>query len=534
VKITDFGMARAVDDASVTQSGCIGGTPLFMSPEQAKGETLDHRTDLFSLGSVLYAACTGRSPFRAEGSYAILKRVAEDKPRPIREIIPEVPVWLCDIITRLHAKDPEKRLANGREVAALLALGVGDSGSISAVTLPETKPLPKTMVRPQRRTFRWAIAAAVLLAVVGFGFAEATDVTNFSGTIIRMFSPEGTLVVEVDDPDINVKIDGSELVITGAGAKEIRLKPGNYTLEASKDGKLVTRELVTVTNNGRKSVRVTLESPAVTAVSPPVPLVTLPALPAAASEWEKSVAELPREKQVLAINARLKELNPKYHGSNGNLERIEISVIGEVLEDISPVRAYADLKFLHIDGGLHDIEALRGLKLKTLMLCNSKIADISPLKGMGIVDVDLTGSSHVEDISALSGEPLEHLGLAYTSVSDLSPLKRSPENAKLSLINCDSCPVKDLSPLAGLPLSHLFVHNTQVTDLSPLKEMPLVQFSCERTAVDDADLEHLVTRSSLIIAKFQGTKVTAEGIVKLKAALPHCRIEWDGGVIEPK
>ena len=80
VKITDFGLARAVDDASLTRSGIVAGTPLYMAPEQARGEALDHRADLFSLGTVLYAVLTGRPPFRAETALAVLKRVAEDDP----------------------------------------------------------------------------------------------------------------------------------------------------------------------------------------------------------------------------------------------------------------------------------------------------------------------------------------------------------------------------------------------------------------------------------------------------------------------
>src|SRR5205085_349103 len=105
-KITDFGLARAADDASLTQSGTVAGTPPYMSPEQARGDTLDHRTDLFSLGSVLYAVTTGHPPFRAASTLAVLKRVVEEEPRPIPEVIPEAPGWLCRVIAKLMAKDP--------------------------------------------------------------------------------------------------------------------------------------------------------------------------------------------------------------------------------------------------------------------------------------------------------------------------------------------------------------------------------------------------------------------------------------------
>jgi serine/threonine protein kinase len=120
VKITDFGLARAADDASLTQSGFIAGTPMYMAPEQARGEAIDHRADLFSLGSVLYVMYSGRPPFRASTTLAVLKRVTDDVPRPIREIIPEVPEWLCAVVARLHAKRPEDRFGSAREVADLL------------------------------------------------------------------------------------------------------------------------------------------------------------------------------------------------------------------------------------------------------------------------------------------------------------------------------------------------------------------------------------------------------------------------------
>ncbi|MEZ6091554.1 MAG: serine/threonine-protein kinase, partial [Pirellulaceae bacterium] len=114
-KISDFGLARAVDDASMTQSGMIAGTPMYMAPEQARGETLDHRADLFSLGSVLYQMASGRPPFRAPTTIAVLKRVCEDTPRSLDDVIPETPAWLQTIIFRLLEKNRDDRFQTAQE-----------------------------------------------------------------------------------------------------------------------------------------------------------------------------------------------------------------------------------------------------------------------------------------------------------------------------------------------------------------------------------------------------------------------------------
>ena len=120
VKITDFGLARAMDDASQSQSGVVAGTPQYMSPEQAQGETADHRADLFSLGSVLYTMCAGHSPFRAKTMMGVLRRVCDESPRPLGEINPDVPEALEAVIERLHAKDPALRYQSASEVAEVL------------------------------------------------------------------------------------------------------------------------------------------------------------------------------------------------------------------------------------------------------------------------------------------------------------------------------------------------------------------------------------------------------------------------------
>ena len=136
VKLTDFGLARAVDDASLTQSGAIAGTPQYMAPEQANGDAVDYRADLFSLGSVLYAMCVGHSPFRASTTMGVLKRVCHDPPRPIQELNPDIPDWLCAIVMKLLNKKPEDRFESARSVAELLEKWLAHSQQPMVVPKP--------------------------------------------------------------------------------------------------------------------------------------------------------------------------------------------------------------------------------------------------------------------------------------------------------------------------------------------------------------------------------------------------------------
>jgi serine/threonine protein kinase len=174
VKITDFGLARAVDDVGLTQDGVVAGTPEYMAPEQARGEVVDARCDLFSLGSVLYAMCVGHSPFRASTTVALLRQVSDQEPRPIRSLNPDIPGWLEALIARLMAKNPAARIQSAAEVAALLEAYLAhlrEPRTILAPKLPAwTGKAPDQ--RPQGRFVRgqWIhlfVAASVLLAALG-------------------------------------------------------------------------------------------------------------------------------------------------------------------------------------------------------------------------------------------------------------------------------------------------------------------------------------------------------------------------------
>ncbi|HEY3965677.1 MAG TPA: serine/threonine-protein kinase [Planctomycetaceae bacterium] len=154
VMLTDFGLARAIDDASITRTGLIAGTPQYMSPEQARGEPLDARSDLFSLGSVLYAMAAGRPPFRAETSYGILRRITDSDPRPVREINEEIPTWLAAIIDKMLAKAPADRLESAQRVAAIL------EQCLAHVQQPTLAPLPDFC--RARRPPRWLTVPLVI------------------------------------------------------------------------------------------------------------------------------------------------------------------------------------------------------------------------------------------------------------------------------------------------------------------------------------------------------------------------------------
>ncbi len=272
VKITDFGLARSADDASLTQLGHVLGTPQYMSPEQARGEPTDHRADLFSLGCVLYAMAAGRSPFRAETTLAVLRRVCEDRPRPLRDRNPDVPEWLERIVAKLLAKEPGDRFGSAREVGELL------ERCLAHLQQPKHHPLPDLPepIDGDRNAGRRRPGRRLLIAMAMAGFLAA-----FGGVVIRFKTAEGTLVVEVDDPAAIVRIDGQELVIAGVGPKEILLGTGPHRVTATRGDLGLLDQVVTIVKDGKTVVRVNREAPssarAIAEIAPVDP--TLPKSP---------------------------------------------------------------------------------------------------------------------------------------------------------------------------------------------------------------------------------------------------------------
>lgn len=422
-RITDFGLARTLFDAKETLAGAIAGTPAYMAPEQAQGARGDQRSDLFSLGGVIYAMCSGRTPFQGETSLATLRAVCDEAHRPVRELVPSTPLWLEQIVDRLLAKDPDVRLGSAEEVARWLDWRVSEAQTES---LPGATAAENSAVVPPVRRARWltpaAAAAAFLVMVVVFIVVRQGKSTRFQ-------APEGA--------NISVGTEGEVEIQLPEGRGEAPPKPRRRAADSNRTA----------------------------AVD--------------ATAWELETAQLIASEQVDAVTARLTELNPGFDGHlKATIEGgvvLGLEVISTRVSDLSPIRGFPHLESLRCDGTgsdrrsvLSDLSPLAGLKLTSFNCNYSQIADLTPLKGMPLKAVSCA-YTRVRDLSPLAGAPLKHLEFQGSLVSDLTPIRGLP----LLSLNCSMTAVTDFSPLSGGRLTSLYFDETRVSDLSPLATLPL-------------------------------------------------------------
>ncbi len=227
VKLLDFGLALAArGDPRLTQSGAVVGTPAYLAPEQARGGTPDPRSDLFSLGCVLYRACTGQLPFRGSDTLAVLTALAVENPTPVRQLNPELPLALGDLVMRLLSKAPAARPKSARAVIeAIDAIGEAPptsrpgqpaSAPVSAVVEGEpwarTEAVPAVPVRPRRPLFLALgivglfVLSALGLTIAGLWYAgshaAAPDQRSGAGRPSAVESERWTVLFRADDPSL--------------------------------------------------------------------------------------------------------------------------------------------------------------------------------------------------------------------------------------------------------------------------------------------------------------------------------------------
>ncbi|MCI0683816.1 MAG: WD40 repeat domain-containing serine/threonine-protein kinase [Gemmataceae bacterium] len=252
VKILDFGLARAGEgEVKLTQSGAVLGTPAYMAPEQAEGKPVDARTDLFSLGCVLYQMVTGDRPFRGDGAMQILRAVALEQPAAPHERDAQCPRGLSELILQLLAKNPAERPVSAAAVAERLERIAGELAAP-----PLRRPGPRRL---------WPVAAAVLLALLPLAWFVAP-------TIIRFATNQGELVVTIEDAnarDVVVSIQQNGIQVEDKTAKRqfiLTAIPGEIEVYEKASGLKVATKKFTLTRAGRETVVVTLGPPVARAV----------------------------------------------------------------------------------------------------------------------------------------------------------------------------------------------------------------------------------------------------------------------------
>ncbi len=247
VKVLDFGLARPENDAlGLTEFGALIGNPQYMAPEQAAGEPVGPRADLFSLGVVLYVMSTGELPFPGKTPMAVLHTLANHAPTPPCQRNPDIPQFLSRLILRLLEKNPADRPASARVVADELR-----------ALQKNIRPTPKP-----RRRFAWAVAVAVLAAVL----VMEPLVILYGETWLNYVKDQGELVVEADEKAIEVLVtkagvtvqdkDGKQSFLLTPGKRN--LKSGQYQINVTNaSGLQLETDEFTITRAGRKIIHVT-------------------------------------------------------------------------------------------------------------------------------------------------------------------------------------------------------------------------------------------------------------------------------------
>jgi serine/threonine protein kinase/Leucine-rich repeat (LRR) protein len=568
VKVLDFGLAKPVDtESELTRSGMVVGTPAYMSPEQARGEKVDHRTDLFSLGSVLYRLCTGKLPFTGPTTMAVLMSLGMDEPASVRELNPDVPESLAALIHQLLSKRADARPQSAAEVVTRLHVIADQLTAPRAHSAEQSTSLPQVVYVPIQVT----------------AVPEANPFADLDATNTELDSADPSGDPPPAPAPVRAKSGGrwlwpavglAALVALAAGGLVIALKNKDRTETKSdgpdgttgtgKDGKAPAPKSTPVTANpDRKAAEYVLSLNGTVRLS-------------GGDREIKAVGDLPRERFNLSF---VSLSDPAV--TDGELTRfkdcrgltsLELRNTPVTDAGLAHLKELKGLTYLVLnntkvtDAGLKHLKELKGLTSLGLGATPVTDAGLEHLKGLkGLTYLDLTktkvagaGLVHLKDLPeltslSLSGTPVTDAGLAHlTELKGLTELNlygstqltdaglvHLKELKGLRLLNLSFTSVtgaglehlKELKGLATLGLKHTPVTDAGLVHLKELKG--LARLDLNGTAVTDVGLAHLKELKALTALDLRGTKVTAKGLEEFHSAVPGCRIEHDGGVIEP-
>jgi len=532
IKILDFGLTKAGDGAeNATRSGAILGTPAYMAPEQANGQSVDQRADLFSAGLVLHEVLTGKNPFRRGSILATLKAIGSEEAPLILQIRPETPSGLAALVDSLLQRDPGARPTDVQAAQTSLGIAEQEYRSLSGKSLASPEDPPSNPV--------------------GIRAESNVVVTPDQGSDPGSFLFEDTLAPRTQTkeksrtgpPSRFLWSSGAVLVSTLLILivySVVKKQPGREGQVASGFEKPGERS----GPKDNRSTPIQNSTDLKPFIDENTSAIKPPELPA---ENKKSITdEADSDALIQTVVEEIKKKNPDSKpavitkGSNGDIVCL---LPGEGLKDLTPLAPLNKIKQVVVQGSnqISDLTPLKGKPIETLNICNSKIADISPLKGMPLKSLTLN-SNQIASIEPVLGMPLNHLELTDNSrLASLSPLIQS----EITNIRFGGTSVSSLEPLRGKKISFLEATNCPVTDLSPLAEMPLEVLNisgCKVTAIEALRNSPLTTLSLVgnkikDLSPLSGKKLKYLALGDISGSdlsvLKTCSIEEVSGLSEP-
>ncbi|MGL6073374.1 MAG: protein kinase domain-containing protein [Fimbriiglobus sp.] len=426
VKILDFGLAKPLQERrekELTLSGVVIGTPTHMAPEQGRGERVDARADLFSLGCMLYQLCTGKSPFERPTVMATLMALSLEHPTPVRELNPNVPRELADLLVRLLSKKREHRPASAKVVAQELAAieanpcGSADHPTPQLVYVPmavstdnafsnlgsddEFAPTYKEAAKvPSSRILGFCLAGLALTIIVGLvAFLSVSNSFRQDEAKRLVADTKPTKSQEVPEKKVNLMVEW---------------KPDD-----------------------------------------PI--------------WRDAFARLRPEQQIGLFTKELKRANPEF---KGNIEFQETDRVISTLilkdadqaTDLNPVRVFPKLEDFQWSskeeawlarGQLKDISCLAKLPLRSISITGGQVTKIPPLNWSTLEKISFAGG-RIDDIDELrEGKNLKSVNIWHLNCKDLQCF----QGKKLHVLSFQAQHSIDISTLGDCQVEYLFAYH---------------------------------------------------------------------------
>jgi serine/threonine protein kinase/Leucine-rich repeat (LRR) protein len=547
IKVLDFGLAKPLDaEIEVTRSGIVVGTPAYMSLEQGRAQKVDHRTDLFSLGVVSYQLCTGKLPFDGPTVMAVLIALGSDEPRPVRELNPQVPVTLAELIHQLLSKNPVDRPATAEEVikrmnaiAEQLRPGASESEVTEAESVVvEENAVPKPVRYKPRSTRTWvAVGFASLLAAVFIGVVIII-IKNKDGTETKIEVP--------DDATVSVIKDGKEV----AQVKPSAVKPNDKQLVAAPSDRKGAEYVLSIggsvkVNGEGHEIRTAHELPKdnfkLTAVN----------LDGNKNVTDAGLANFKDSRNLAILNLRktpVSDAGLVHFKDCKNLTELYLDETKLTNAGLMNFKGCKNLIILRLgftpvtDSGVEVFKDCQKLTLLDLTSTKLTLADLDYFKDCKNLKFLSLAQTPVKD-AALGNfkdcKDLVYLDLSGTQITNAG-LAFFKDCKKLTSLHLPSTQFTD----AGLAyfkdcknLQRLTLRHNKLTDegLAYFKDCKNLEgLWVENTGVTDVGLAFYKDCKSLRILNVSDTKITAKYLAEFLQALPQCKLEGDGVGVEPK